>query len=105
MRGVPCGNVLIRIDSAAGDSSAAPSPWPARAANSVAALAGERGGQRSPDEDTQAGEEHPPAAEQVGGASAEQQQAAEDQRVAGDRPADVAAGDVQALGHVRHERR
>ena len=38
VRGVPFGNVLIRIDSAAGESIAAPSPWPARAANSVAAL-------------------------------------------------------------------
>ena len=64
--------------------------------------AGERGGQRSGDEHAQAGQEHPPAAEEVGGASAEQQQAAEDERVARDGPADVAAGDVQALGHVRH---
>ena len=102
VRGVPCGKVLIRIDSAAGDSSAAPSPWPARAANSVAALPASAAASEDGDEHAQAGQEHPPAAEQVGGASAEQQQAAEDQRVARDRPADVAAGDVQALGHVRH---
>ena len=55
-------------------------------------VAGERRDERGGGEHAQAGEEHAPAAEQVGGAAAEQQQAAEDQRVAGDRPADVAAG-------------
>ena len=95
------GRCVVMIDSAAGESIAAPRPWPARAANSIVGVAGERGGQRRGGEHAQAGEEHAAAAEQVGGAAAEQQQAAEDQRVAGDRPADVAAGDVQVLGHVR----
>ena len=38
--------VVMMIDSAAGESIAAPRPWPARAANSVAGAAGERGGER-----------------------------------------------------------
>ena len=37
---------------------------------------------------------------EVGGTTAEQEQAAEDQRVARDRPADVAAVDAEAVGHV-----
>ena len=62
--------------------------------------AGERRGERRQREHAQAGEEHAPAPEQVGGAPAEQQQAAEDQRVARDRPADVTAADVEVLRHV-----
>jgi hypothetical protein len=39
--------------------------------------------------DAEAGEEHASAADEVGGSTAEQEEAAEDQRVAGDGPADV----------------
>ena len=46
------------------------------------------------------GEEDATTAEQVGGPAAEQQQAAEDERVARDRPAEVAAGDVEVRGEV-----
>ena len=99
-RSPPCVNAAMMIESAAGESIAAPRPWPARAANSVGGAAGERRGERGEREHAQAGEEHAPAPEQVGGAPAEQEQAAEDQRVARDRPADVAAADVEVLRHV-----
>ena len=89
------------IDSAAGDSIAAPRPWPARAAKKTASLVGQRRRQRGDGEHAEAGEEHATTAEQVGGAAAEQQQAAEDQRVAGDRPAEVAAGDAEVPAEVR----
>ena len=92
--------VVVMIDSAAGDSIAAPRPWPARAAKKHAGAAGERRGERGGGEDAEAGEEDAAAAEQVGGAAAEEQQAAEDQRVARDRPADVAAADVEVLRQV-----
>ena len=42
-------------------------------------------------EDAEAGQEHPPTPEQIGGAAPEEEQASEDERVAGDRPADVGA--------------
>jgi hypothetical protein len=60
-----------------------------------AGVAGERGHQRRDGEHAEAGEEHAPAAEEIGGATAEQQQAAEDQRVARDRPAEVRTIDGQ----------
>ena len=53
---------------------------------------GERGGR----EDAEAGQEHPASSEQVGRAAAEEQQAAEDERVARDRPADAGAGQVRS---------
>ena len=62
----------------------------------------ERGGQRGGDEHAETGQEHAPAAQEVSGASAEEQQASEDERVARDGPADIAAGDAEALGDVRH---
>ena len=52
-------------------------------------------------EDAQSGHEHAARPDEVGGTAAEQEQAAEDQRVARDRPADVAAVDAEAVGHVR----
>ncbi len=51
--------------------------------------AGHRRGERGRGEDAEAGQEHPAPSEQVGGAAAEEEQAAEDQRVARDRPADA----------------
>ena len=99
-RSPPWVKAAMMIESAAGESIAAPRPWPARAANSVGGAAGQRRGERGEREHAQAGEEHAPAAEQVGGAAAEQQQAAEDERVARDRPADVGAADAEVLGHV-----
>ena len=99
-RSPPWVNAAMMIESAAGESIAAPRPWPARAANSVVAPPASAEATDESGEDGQAGEEHAPAAEQVGGAAAEQEQAAEDQRVARDRPADVTAADVEVLRDV-----
>ena len=90
------------IESAAGESIAAPRPWPARAAKSAAAEPRHRRREGRGREDAEAGEEHAAAAEQVGGAAAEQEQAAEDERVGGDRPADRRAADVEVAGEARH---
>ena len=62
--------------------------------------AGHRRGERGGGEDAEAGQEHPASSEQVGGAAAEEEQAAEDQRVARDRPADAGAGQVQVTGEA-----
>ena len=90
----------MMIESAAGESIAAPSPWAARAAKSASALPAVAARDRGEREQAQSGHEHAAAAEEVGGATAEKQQAAEDQRVARDRPADVAAVDPEAAGHI-----
>ena len=63
--------------------------------------AGHRRGERGCGEDAEAGQEHPAPSEQVGGAAAEEEQAAEDERVARDRPADAGAGQVQVAGEAR----
>ena len=63
--------------------------------------AGHRRGERGGGEDAEAAQEHPASPEQVGGAAAEEEQAAEDQRVARDRPADAGAGQVQITGEAR----
>ena len=52
-----CGpwNVVVMIDSAAGESIAAPSPCPARAAKNTPALPASSGGQRGGGEHAEAG--------------------------------------------------
>src|SRR5881398_2398962 len=55
-------NAVMMIASAAGESSAAPRPWPARAANSAAADPAVADANDC--EDAEAGQEHPPAPEQ-----------------------------------------
>ena len=87
--------VVVMIDSAAGDSIAAPRPWPARAAKKTAVARRQRRDERGDGEHAEPGEEDATTPEQVRGASAEQQQAAEDERVARDRPAEVAAADAR----------
>ena len=52
-------------------------------------------------EDAEAGQEHPPTPEQVGGAAAEEEQASEDERVAGDRPADAGARELKVFREAR----
>ena len=91
----------VMIESAAGERRAAPTPWPARAVNSVAALLAMADMNGRGGEDDEPGEEHAAATEQVGGATTEEQEAAEDQRVARDRPADARAAEVQVGGDVR----
>ena len=77
LRSAPSAKVVVTIESAAGESSAAPKPCTARAAISQALALREAAGERGEREDDQADDEHPAAAEQVGGAAAEQQEAAE----------------------------
>src|SRR4051794_38719893 len=111
----------MMIDRAAGESSAAPRPWAARAANSAASLSAEaaheerRGGggeqssseawaradreqrgltvgggsrNRRQGEHREPSQEYAPATNKVCEPAAQQQEAAEDDRVAGDRPRD-----------------
>ena len=79
-----------------------------RCAETLARPSGEQGtgaarhgrGERGHGEDAEPGQEHPAPPEQVGCAAAEEQQAAEDERVARDRPADRAAADVEVAGEA-----
>ena len=91
LRSRPAGNVTVSSASAAGESSAAPTPWITRAAISALGGGDEAAGQRGDAEQREAGEEEAAAAEQVARAPAEQEQAAERERVAVDDP-------LQALG-------
>ena len=102
-RSAPSANVVVTIDRAAGETSAAPSPWSPRARISVVSLRRERAEQRGGGEQHQAGEEDPLAADQVAGATAEQQEAAEEQRVRVDDPLQVRLGDLQ-VGLDRRQR-
>ena len=78
-------------------------------ADALARASGEQGGgtcchrrhEGRGGEDEESGEEHAAATEKVGGAAAEEQEAAEDQRVARDRPADARAAEVEVGGDVR----
>ena len=71
-------------------------------ADALARASGEQGGgtcchrrhEGRGGEDEESGEEHAAATEKVGGAATEEQEAAEDQRVARDRPADARAAEV-----------
>ena len=86
LRSRPSRKVVVRIDSAAGESSAAPRPCSARKAIS------EPSDQASPSSSEltvkrrEPGHEQAPASEQVGEPAAEQQHAAEEDRVGGDHP-------------------
>ena len=77
------------IDSAAGESIAAPRPWPGPCREQRSGGSGERRGERGDGEDAEARQEQAAAPEQVGGAAAEEEEAPEDERVARDRPADL----------------
>jgi hypothetical protein len=57
LRSAPSANVVVMIDSAAGETIAPPRPWSARAAMSQAS------GQRSAGEEDEPGHEHAAAAE------------------------------------------
>ena len=112
VRGGPSGKVVVISDSAAGATSAPPTPCTARAVSKKAWRGGEPADQRGGGEQQQPGDEHLAAAEQVPGPAAEQQQPAEGQRVGVDhpfqagpgkaeRPLDVRQGDVDD-GRVQH---
>ena len=78
--------VVVSVDSAAGESIAAPMPCAKRAPTSSELGVGEAAGQRRAREDDQAGDEHEAAAEQVGHPAAEQEEAAVGEDVAVDDP-------------------
>ena len=89
------------IASAAGESIAAPRPWPARAANRAAAEPASADANDDAVKTAEAGQEHAPASEQIGGPATEEEQAAEDERVAGDGPADAGAAELEVAREAR----
>ena len=95
LRSRPAGKVTVSSASAAGESSAAPTPWTARAAISALGRGHEAAGQRGDAEQREAGQEEPAAAEQVARPPAEQQQAAERERVAVDDPLQAVGGEPE----------
>ena len=96
LRSAPSLNSVVTIDSAAGETIAAPSPWAARAAISCALGVGEAGGQRGDRDQRQPGHEHPPPPEEVRGPAAKQQEAPERDQVGVHDPGQVLLGEVQA---------
>ena len=95
LRSEPSANRTVTSESAAGESSAAPRPWTARAAISVPSLCGEPAGKRGDPEQDETDDEQPATTEQVGQAAAEQQEAAEHEHVRVDDPRQVVLGEVQ----------
>ena len=83
------------IDSAAGETIAAPRPCAARAAMQPSLRLRESARERGEREQHEADHEHPPASEQVGHPAAQQQEAAEGQRVGVHDPREVRAREVQ----------
>ena len=78
--------VVVSVESAAGESIAAPMPCANRAPTSSSRALRQPAEQRGAGEHDQAGDEHAAAPEQVGGAPAEQQEAAVGEDVAVDDP-------------------
>ena len=97
----PSVNEVVRIARLAGEMIAPPKPCSARAPTSSAARVGQRAGQRGEREQRGAGQEHAPAAEQVGGAAAEQQEAGEGQRVGVDDPLQARGREVRPCADRR----
>ncbi len=85
----------MTMDSAAGVIRAALRPWAARAAMSSLGVAGESADDGGDGEHGQAGQEHPPARQQVGDAATEEQAAAGHHQVGGDDPLELSAVQVQ----------
>ena len=86
VRGLPSSKVVVTIESAAGETSAAPRPC-RRAGDDQRAGAGARPSSSDAAVKTMTpDEEQPAAAEQVGGPAAEQQETAEHERVGVDHP-------------------
>ncbi len=107
VRSVCSVNVVVMIDSAAGESSAPPRPCRPRPTISMPERLGQAVEQRRGREQRHAGHEQPLAAEQVAGASAQEQEPAEDQRVRVDHPLQARRREVKPLldrgeRHVDH---
>ena len=95
VRSEPSLKVVVRIDSAAGSIIAAPSALRQAGADQDARAAGETADQRGDAEQHGAGDEDPPAAEQVGGAAAEQHEAAVGEQVGARDPLQALHGEAQ----------
>ena len=89
LRSRPSRKVVVRMERAAGEIVAAPSPCSARAAISAPSLQARAAEERADGEDDEADHEHTPPAEEVGEAPAEEEEASEDERVGGDHPLQV----------------
>ena len=92
---------VVMIESAAGESIAAPRPWPARAANSAAAVPASAEATDETVKTPRPVRNMRRRPTQVGEPAAEEQQAAEDERVARDRPADRRSTQLQIPGEAR----
>ena len=103
VRSAPSRNVVVTIESAAGETSAAPRPWMPRETISIVSPVASPQSERGAREDDEAGEEHALAPDQVAGAPAEQQEAAEEQRVGVDDPLQVRLGQPE-VGLDRRQR-
>ena len=97
LRSAPSSNVVMMIESAAGEMIAAPKPCTARAPISTPSDHASPQRNDAIVKTVDADEEHAAPSEQVGGASAEQQEAAEGDRVGGDHPLEVRPGEVERL--------
>jgi hypothetical protein len=99
---------VVRIDSPAGAIIAAPAPCPRRA-DQHAGVDRQAAGQRADREQRGAGDQQPPAAEQVGGPAAEQQEPAVAEQVAAEDPLQVLHRESQVAADRRqrdiHDRR
>ena len=101
LRSAPSLKVVVTIDSAAGESSAAPRPCTARAAISQASVCARPPASEAPANRISPTDEHAPPPEQVGHAPAQQQEAAEGQHVGVDDPGQVLLGEVEVLADRR----
>ena len=103
---VACGalrNVVVRIDRAAGETSAPPRPCTTRHATSMPSEPDSPAPSDATREDRHAGDEHRPATEEVGEAPAEQQEAAEREAVADDHPLQIGLAGAE-VGLDRRQR-
>ena len=109
VRSAPSAKVVVTIERAAGETSAAPRPCSARPPTSTPDDVAIPLIERRDGEDDHAGDEEPLPSEQVGRAAAEQEEAAEDERVRVDDPLQARRAEVQAVLDRRqgdvHDRR
>jgi hypothetical protein len=101
LRSSPSANVVVMIDSAAGETIARAQPLQGPRGDQPCLRLGKAAGEGREREHHQAGHEHAPAPQQVGQAPAEQQEAAERERVGVDHPGEVCLGEVQRAADRR----
>ena len=103
LRSRPSRNVVVRIDSAAGESNAAPRPCRARKAISEPSDQAKPSSSELTVNSAEAGHEQAPPPEQVGHPAAEEEHAPEEDRVGGDHPLQALLREVQ-VGPDRRQR-